>query len=75
MVRAVQLLAHKKPLLEVLQGLKRLALLLHRGIHLVMLPEPPLEVFHLVGCKPHLVRHSPVLVRPNCRISLCFFWN
>eukprot|EP00277_Geminigera_cryophila_P032896 CAMPEP_0173123376 /NCGR_PEP_ID=MMETSP1102-20130122/54919_1 /TAXON_ID=49646 /ORGANISM="Geminigera sp., Strain Caron Lab Isolate" /LENGTH=31 /DNA_ID= /DNA_START= /DNA_END= /DNA_ORIENTATION= len=31
MVRAVQLFAHEEALLEVLQRLKRLALLLHRG--------------------------------------------
>jgi len=49
-VRAVQLFAHEEALLEVLQRLKRLALLLHCGIHLVMLPQPPLQVIHIVRC-------------------------
>jgi len=57
MVRAVQLFAHEEALLEVLQRLKRLALLLHRGIHLVMLPQPPLQVVHIVRCQ-HLLLSS-----------------
>jgi hypothetical protein len=45
-----QLLAHKQALFQVLQGLKWLALLLHRSVHLIMLAEPLLQVLNVVGC-------------------------
>jgi len=70
-VRAVQLFAHKEALLEVLERLKRLALLLHRGVHLVMLPQPPLHVVHLVRRKPRAVRHRGWQTRDAARALPC----
>jgi hypothetical protein len=64
-VRPVQLLAHKEALLQMLERLKGLALLLHRGVHLVMLPKPPLHVVDLIRREPRPVRHrSPALITP-----------
>lgn len=56
-VRSKELLPHKEALFQVLEGLERLALLLHRGVHLVVLPEPLLEVLHIVGRHR---RHTPL---------------